>query len=442
MGTWHCPICGLDFAFHSELDWHVREAHFLKRTAGLAGQLERQAVLSWTLLRQFQAVERGTSVSLLMWTTPAALMTAADAADLHQLAAAASKQLAHELRGTALMHMQLRLDEAVQAAEGSPTDHGLAVFVSANETAIVPLPFPPRERAVVNHTFVVRELLEALQRFPMYRALLLRGPGFWLLEGRGEHLSEVLDWQVPNPSFHRARQSAWTTRQRRRSALAAADRAIAERVALVGRLPLVVMGRKRLLGEFRKRSPHAASIVGEIPTWGSMHSRASAAQLAAPLVATWREQHTARYLDALAEADRQGQVVWGPEAVWGAVSSGRAERLWVERDYGLPGHFTDEGKRLVPAHDSAAPGAVKDVIDRVIERAALAGAHVEIVDKLGLQGHEGDHIAAQLGRFLPEPAGAAALLGTGELPAMGTEELSPPPRTEDGVGPRKGGVPP
>jgi hypothetical protein len=440
MAIWHCPICGLDFAFHSELDWHVREAHCLKRTAGLAGQLEREAVLSWALLRQLQAVEQGASVSLLMWPTPAALMTAADAANLHQLAAAASRQLAHELRGAALVHMQLRLDEAVRAAEGGPTDHGLAVFVSAKETAVVPLPFPPRERAVVNHTFVVRDLLEALQRFPMYRVLLLRGPGFWLLEGRGEHLSEVLDWQVPNPSLHRARQSAWTTRQRRQATLAAADRAIAERVALVGRLPLVVMGRKHLLGEFRRRSPHAASIVGEIQTWGSMHSRVSAAQLAAPLVATWREEHTARYLDALAEADRQGQVVWGPEAVWDAVSSGRAERLWVERDYWLPGQLSDEGNKLLTAHDSTAHGGLKDVIDEVIERAALAGAHVEMVDKLGLEGHEGDHIAAQLVR-IGQAAPAGALAETGLPPPMGTGEVPPPPGAEAHVGVRTGRVP-
>ena len=57
MATWHCPVCGLDFGFHSELDWHIREAHLLKRTAGLAGQLERQAVLNWALLRQLQSAD-------------------------------------------------------------------------------------------------------------------------------------------------------------------------------------------------------------------------------------------------------------------------------------------------------------------------------------------------------------------------------------------------
>jgi hypothetical protein len=385
----------LDFAFHSELDWHIRETHLLKRTAGLAGQLERKAVLDWAELRQLQSADGDPSVSLLLWTTPAPLMTAADAADLHRLAASAAERLAADLRGEARSQIEARLAEAVRAAENSPTDHGLAVFVSSTQTAVVPLPFSPRERAVVNHAFATRDLLDALQTFPMYRALVLRGPGFRLLEGRGERLSGILDWQAPNPSLGRARESAWTTGQRRRAALDEVDRAIGVRVAIIGRLPLVVIGRKRLLAEFRRRSPHAASVVGEIPAWGSMLSRVSAGQLAAPVIRTWREQHTQRYLDALIEADRQGAVVWGLEKVWDAVLAGQVERVWVEREYWLPGKLEDRGKRLVLLDAKGAHGPVADIVDRVIERAALAGAHVEMVERLSEA--EDHHIAAQLG---------------------------------------------
>ena len=398
MATWHCPVCGLDFSFHSELDWHIREAHLLKRTVGLAGQLERQAVLDWSLLRQLQSAEGGPSVSLLLWTRPAAVMTPEDLSDLHQLANSALGQISGELRGEARRQIEARLAEAVRAAENSPTDHGLAIFVSPAETAVVPLPFSPRERAVVNHTFVTRDLLDALQTFPMYRVLVLRGPGFRLLEGRAEHLSEVLDWQVPNPSLRRPRESAWTTGQRRRAALDEADRAIGMRVAIIGRLPLVVAGRKGLLAQFRTRSPHASSVVGEVVTWGSMHSRASLGQRAAPLIRTYREQHTRRYLDALAEADRKGDVVWGLEKVWDAVLAGQVERLWVERDYWMPGKIVDGGKRLVLTDARDGHGLIPDVVDRVIERAALAGAHVEMVDRLTEA--EGERIAAQLGHSL------------------------------------------
>lgn len=408
MTTWHCPVCGLDFAFHSELDWHIREAHLMKRTAGLAGQLERQAVLSWSLLRLLQSAEKGPSVSLLLWTTPGPVMNADDAKDLRQLVASAVARLSAQAHGEVRRHIEARLAEAVRAAENSPTDHGLAIFVSATETAVVPLPFSPRERAVVNHSFATRDLLDALQSFPMYRALVLRGPGFRLLEGSGERLSEVLDWQVPLPSLSRPRASAWTPGQRRRAALLEADRAIGVRVAVIGRLPLVVLGRSKLLAAFRRRSPHASSVVGEVNTWGSMHSRSSVGQRAAPLIRAYRTQHTQRYLDALAEADRNGDVVWGLEKVWEAVVSRQVERLWVERGYWSPGRVAEGGKRLV-IPDGDAHGVVPDIVDRVIERAALVGAHVEMVDHLS---ELGDHrIAAQL-RHLPgldgglEPAGA------------------------------------
>jgi hypothetical protein len=409
MATWHCPVCGLDFGFHSELDWHIREAHLLKRTAGLAGQLERQAVLNWALLRQLQSADESPSVSLLLWTTPGPVMTADDARDLHDLANSAVEKVSGELRGEARRHIEARLAEAVRAAEHSPTDHGLAVYVSQTEAAVVPLPYSPRERAVVNHAFATRDLLDALQTFPMYRALVLRGPGFRLLEGRGERLSEVLDWQVPNPSLRRLRGSAWTTSQRRRAALDEADRAIGVRVAVIGRLPLVVVGRKRLLSEFRHHSPHASSVVGEVGTWGSMHTRASVGQLAAPLIRAYREQHTQQYLDALAEADRKGDVVWGVEKVWEAVVGRQVERVWVERDYWSPGKLVDGGKRLVLSDSRDGHGVIPDIVDRVIERAALAGAHVEMLDKLSEV--EGHRIAAQLGHALgqEEAAGPAGL---------------------------------
>lgn len=396
MSTWHCPVCGLDFAFHSELDWHIREAHLLKRTAGLAGQLEREAVLSWALLRRLQLAEGRPSVSLLMPTTPAPAMTGVDAGNLEQLAARARKELHGELHASTLRHMEARLGEAVRAAEHSPTDHGLAVFVSATRTGVVPLPFSPRERAVVNHTFVTRDLLEALQKFPMYRVLVLRGPGFWLLEGRAERLSEVRDWQVPNPSLGRARRSAWTPRQRQRAAFAAADAAIGDRVALIGRLPLVALGRKGLLAKWRGRSPHAASVVGVVPVWGSMLSKDEVAEQAARLVSAYREQHTARYLAALATADRKGRVVWGLENVWEAVAAGSVERVWVESDYRTPGRLADGGRKLLPAEDTSLPGVTADVVDALIERAALAGAHVEMVDNLGKDAS--GRIAAQLGQ--------------------------------------------
>ena len=115
--------------------------------------------------------------------------------------------------------------------------------------------------------------------------------------------------------------------------------------------------------------PHAASVVGEVLAWGSMQSRSSVARLAGQQIDAWREKHSAQYLDALAEADREGQVVWGLSSVWDAVRAQNVARLWVERDYRSPGNLVDGGTRLVLS-DHQGHGVISDVVDLVIERAA------------------------------------------------------------------------
>jgi Bacterial archaeo-eukaryotic release factor family 3 len=176
-----------------------------------------------------------------------------------------------------------------------------------------------------------------------------------------------------------------------------------------------VVGRRGLLAQYRRSSPHTASIVGEVPTWGSMMSKAAVAKSAAPLVRAYREQHTAKYLEALKAAEREGSIVWGLEKVWESVAAGQVQRVWVERDYWTPGRLADKGRHVVTAV-SEAPGVIADVVDMLIERAALAGAHVEMVEHMG---NSASHrIAAQLGQpqaddellVLP-PAAAPQIVG-------------------------------
>ncbi len=66
-------------------------------------------------------------------------------------------------------------------------------------------------------------------------------------------------------------------------------------------------------------------------------------------------------------------MVWGLDKVWDAVLAGQVERMWVERGFWLPGKLADGGKQLLLWDAKGAHGVVPDIVDRVIERAALAG---------------------------------------------------------------------
>jgi hypothetical protein len=419
MDVWRCPLCRLEFSFRTELDWHIRQSHCSHGSAVHARAAHGAALLTWARLRQLQSVSDNPSVSLLLPTSPGKVMTSDDSRRLRQLAGRARHRLALEIGGDALRRFEHRLLAAVHAAEAGSTDEGLALLVSISETAIVPLPFAPVERAVVDPVFATRDLLEALQRFPPYRTVVLAGAGFRVMEGTGNRLRTVCDWHIQDMSVKRLYQALrpsrrlggwpWSSGHPHRQVLEAADRALYRRVAVAGDLPLVAIGRKDLLANFRRHSVHAPSLVGEVVDWGSVLPTEVAGELAAPKVIAWRIDVTTSSLPALDEAEREGSVAWGLADVWRAVQAHQVTRLWVEHDYSVSARVSGDSHDLVVAVETGvpgpaglhahfeAPGVADDVVDEIIDLVARDGGDVELVDHL-LHDHEGARIAAQLSR--------------------------------------------
>ena len=301
--------------------------------------------------------------------------------------------------------LEERLASVVAAAEGLPTQEGLAVLVNSERMAIFPLPFEPADRAVVDPSFATRDLETTLRCHPTYRLLVLaRQPR--LFEGRGLHLSEMRSKQDINDSSSRGaprgrpvgrrsvRPERWTLgRAHRAAGVQIADDLLAGVVQAGGELPLVVVGDGRWRSAFR-RSRHADTVVAEVPGCRPRESPEALARLAQPhLVARLRNEQAAATSD-LERAEAVGAVVWGLEAAWAAVHEGTAENLWVEQGYGRPGRPTDEGAAVKLAGDAEQPGVIDDLVDDLIE-AAIAkrmGVHLLANGAIG----RADPIAVQL----------------------------------------------
>lgn len=406
MNTWYCTVCGLGFGFRTELAWHVRENHLShpQEWAKLASHgVSRGVAWDWARLHELQSVVDYPAISLLMGTIPSPTMTPLAAARLRLLAQQARCRLLQELHGRALPEIEERLTRAVAVAERGATDDGLAVFVSPHHVAVVPLPFRPHERVIVDTMFATRDVLDALQRYPGYRVLVLGTACFRILEGRARHLKEVAAWQAPTvlPGWMLPKPEAGHTdpdghinlRERPELVLSEADRALDKRVGLEGPLPLIVAGQHRFLVRFERHSAHSASVVGEVRVLGSTASLQAVAALAEPLIGAWCAQNASRALDALGQADRDGKVAWGLDGVWHALLAGRIEHLWVEREFAVAARVAKGGETLTLTDDRGQPGVTDDVVDEIIELATARGAPVEVVDLIS--SHEG-HIAAQL----------------------------------------------
>ncbi|GEM_PF-2164620 len=416
MATWHCPACGLSFTFRSELEWHAREQHRVQAHlwAPVTGRASRGTALTWAQLRELDLVPAAPSVSLLMGTSRAAVMGPCDRACLACLAGRARRLLALWPPGAAGQQTGQHLELAVAAAEAGPTDVGLAVLANPSRWLVVPLPFRPRERAVIGSAFVTRDLLESLELFPAYRVVVLGSYGFRVLEGRARWLHDVASWHVASSPGYLPGRLGWLgprepvqadrpalSRQQRVSMLLdKVDRAVSTRVALAGELPLLVAGDARLVEAFRRRSSHSASIAGTVGNVDLVSVPRHIAERAAAVVGAWSEHRLAGELGALREADRQGRVVWGLDQVRQAVSEGRVVRLWVEHGYEATG---DSGVVLqrASAGGSSPPGgrtgpfeASWGPVDEVVHLALARGAQVDIVRQLRL-GPAGEHPAGE-----------------------------------------------
>ena len=140
-----------------------------------ASTSSRPAVPSFTpgLATSLQALEAYPAVSLLMSTTPAPKMLAADVARLAGLAREAERRLASGTVPDALSLVLASLADLVAQAGRGPTTAAVGVFVSAALSTVVRLPVPVSDRVVIDPTFATRDLVLALHRTPRRVVLAL-----------------------------------------------------------------------------------------------------------------------------------------------------------------------------------------------------------------------------------------------------------------------------
>ncbi len=379
MSVYHCPLCPVVFEDPTEVEWHVREEHRSRSgdEADLRLELAADAGhLDWGRLETLRAASGSPSVSLLLSTTPASSMTVVDVTRLRQLADRARRRLPAEPgQATVAPTVARRISTAVAAAEGSATDRGLAILVNLRQIAIVTLPFEPRDRAVVDQAFATRDLEYALRRYPPYRVLVLDRPPR-LLEGRGRQLSEIAEIDLnrsegagPPPEYGRRgyeeRDAEWL---------------LARQVRSYGDLPLVVLGDPRRVAEFRERTSHGPAIIAEGPRPRGRGRDASWAAVAEHALDEWHKNQQSKAVADLDLAQSRDEIGWGLVSAWHAVSTRAADRLWVEHDFARPGRITPGVAGVETTGDPAEPGAIDDLVDALITRAANYGVPVDLLD--------------------------------------------------------------
>lgn len=335
-------------------------------------------------VRRLQAASGYPLVSVLLRTTPGAVLTPVDRERLRALVARAEARVAAELGEVAATTAMAPLASLAAKLAETPTARSLALFAGDGLVEAYRLPVEVDERVVVDPTFATRDVLRAVTSFPPVRVLALGAGEARLYLAANDQLTELhaalpsvdLDADADRRGhLHQAERTHRRTVRHDRF-LREVDEALRTDPVL-GHLPLVVAAAEPALGRFRKlaRTPVAGVCRGN-------HLRRPTRDLAValrPVLRAHVEAGTREDLDLLVDAIDRHQARLGLAEVWPAALEGRVHVLLVDQSCRLPAVPVDGGRTLMPHDDAEAPGVLDDAVDELVEIVHRAGGRVRFV---------------------------------------------------------------
>ncbi len=314
------------------------------------------------------------SVTILLNTTPAPAMAADDRLTALRLVEKADRRLADDVDGAIRTALVLKLTELVAEQASRRTTIALAVCVSPEHSAVVPLGRPVDARVVIDDTFATRDLVADLNRTALYRVVTISDRRVRLFVGDRQRLVEERTPSWPLERTEDQNHGAWM-----RHVIA---RLAAEEVTHP--LPTVFAGVDRTV-----RHLLTADSAGTVGVIGGNHDRTSHVQLhhaAWPLVTDWLRGDRDRALARLDEARSARRYASGIDEMWALANDGRVELVVAEEGYRVAARLGDH-HQLVPADDAEAPDVVDDVVDDTIEHVLRCGGEAVLVPDGDLSAH-------------------------------------------------------
>ncbi len=348
-------------------------------------------------LKLLQSLRSTPSLTITLPTHRTSPDNKQDPIRVKNLVTAAANRLTETYGKRAVEPILRRLEELVSDIDYRYTLDGLAIFVSQDTARFFMMPFPLKERVVVDETFFTRDLVYALNRTPRYWVLALSEKPTRLFEGARETLQEIQTGGFPLthmgpgglrgiPNDPAINQSAYRDEHHRKF-FRQVDEAFAPFMA-GDPLPLALIGVDRYLSFFREVSKHSSAIIATLTGSHDSTPAHDLGRLIWPLVEANLQHQREQVLRELEVAVGGQRYVSTLGEVWRFAAEGRVATLLVEEDYHQPALVDESGLRLTLIDEPTTPDALDDAVDEVIATVINRGGRVVFVPNDSLTAHQ------------------------------------------------------
>ncbi len=334
------------------------------------------------------------NVSILLTTHRTVPDSNQDAMLLKKLLKEAEIRLVAEFKKREIRKLIEKLNKTVKSIDIRHNLDGLAIFVNNNFEKVVRLPFPVKDRVIIDEHFATRDLIRAINRGINYYTLSVSAGFVRLFEAYRDKFQEITEggfpYANPYPRGSNLEESTSIKEARLREFFNMVDKSFTN-IDNQHPMQLVIAGVERNIALYREVSGLTDKIITTIE---GNYDNASPHDLAAiiwPEVKNTMAEKRRQVIKKLDEATGRKKLVTGIEEVWKLAGQDRGELLVVEEDYQQAARISGNGNSITLINDRGVPGATDDLVDEIAEKVVSTGGSVVFTENGSL--HNYNHIA-------------------------------------------------
>ncbi len=349
-------------------------------------------------LKYLQSINSYPCVSILMPTHRHFPDNKQDPLRLKNLINLATKRLNEEFSKDEVKQILDKINEINQSIDINNFLDGLAIFVNKDKAIKFYLPFPVKERVIIDPTFATRDLVFAMNRSEPYWLVVISDKISKLFLGIRDNIIDYNENEFPFTNAYYETKSSLTTETHRNDRLTDNVERIKKYLREVDvklknintdNYSLVITGTERTLSLFNEISTQKELILTGIKGNYESVSAYELSKIVWPQVKSVRAIKRDEVLKEIEEAFGKRKLATGIDEVWKLANEGRGRLLIVELNYQYSAKVSEDGLHLIPVEVAPGKEIIDDAVDDIIEKVINTGGRVVFVNngKLEKYGH-------------------------------------------------------
>ena len=334
------------------------------------------------------------NVSILLPTHKTSPDNIQDMMVLKKLSREAENRLREEFSKREIRELLGKLNKTVESIDVRKNLDGMAIFVNNSFEKVVRLPFPVKERVIIDRSFATRDLIRAINRGINYYTLSISAGFVRLFEAHRDKFSEITEggfpYANPFPRGTNLEESTSLKEARLKEFFNMVDKSFS---LIINQHPMewVIAGVERNIALYRDLSGLSDKVITAVEGNYDTASPHELATVVWPQVKNAMAAKRRKVLSRLDEALGRKKLATGIDEVWNLSLQGRGELLVVEEDYQQAARISKNGNSVTMVDKHGITGITDDLVDEIAEKVVSTGGRVIFAENGSLKKY--NHIA-------------------------------------------------